>query len=246
MTEKTVNHSTHRHLYEPPDFHEINRYAYSLIPPRPDEVLRMEEIAREQRFPIIGAVCGYLCYQYARLINAKRIFELGSGYGYSTYWFARAVRENGGGIVHHTVFDEELSEAAQKHIEKLGMKDLVKFHLSEAVQALNETGGEYDLLFCDIDKHGYPDALEAMERHLRPGGLVIFDNMLLGGSVLPSHEEKKPEPTDTPELHKWREQLSQNLHGVRQTTEKLFKSSAWISTLIPLRDGMAVGMKVTS
>ena len=86
-------------LYTP----ELSLYLDSLVPPRPEEMQKMEAYAREHQFPIIGPASGYLCYQIARMINAKKIFELGSGYGYSTAWFAKAVEENGGGEVN--IFD---------------------------------------------------------------------------------------------------------------------------------------------
>ena len=82
---------------EPPSRREVDQYVESLTPPRPEVVLQMEENAREQHFPIIGAACGHLCYLLTRMTGARHVFELGSGYGYSTYWFARAVRDNGGG-----------------------------------------------------------------------------------------------------------------------------------------------------
>src|SRR5512145_1541846 len=95
-------------------------YLLSLVPPREAELQKMEEYAEENDFPIIGPVCGYYCYQLARMIGAKSVFELGSGYGYSTAWFSRAVRENGGGVIHHTVWDDQLSNMVKEHLSKLG------------------------------------------------------------------------------------------------------------------------------
>ena len=87
-------------------YDKVQDYLTSLVPPREPELQAMEEYADKNNFPIIGPACGYYCYQLARMLNAKSIFELGSGYGYSTAWFAKAVMENGGGVVHHTVWDE--------------------------------------------------------------------------------------------------------------------------------------------
>ena len=117
----------------------------------------MEEIAEKNKFPIIGPACGYYCYQLARMINAKSIFELGSGYGYSTAWFAKAVRENGGGVVHHTVWDDGLSKSAREHLSAMGTLDIVQFHNAEAVETLRQTAGPFDIIFNDIDKDGYPN-----------------------------------------------------------------------------------------
>src|SRR5215217_5287853 len=111
-------------------------YVDSLVPPRPPELLAMEAYAREHDFPIIGPACGHLCYQLARMMKARRVFELGSGYGYSTAFFARAVQENGGGTVDHVVWDDDLSRRARGHLGRLGLGDVVRYQVDEAVAAL--------------------------------------------------------------------------------------------------------------
>src|SRR5437867_697963 len=111
---------------------EVSEYLESLVPRRPPELARMERRARKIRFPIIGPAVGQLCYQLARTIGARRVFELGSGFGYSTAWFARAVKDNGGGVVHHVVWDEELSRQARGHLDALGLGDQVRYTVGEA------------------------------------------------------------------------------------------------------------------
>src|SRR2546423_2624059 len=125
---------------------EISAYLDALVPARPAEMQAMERRAAETDFPIIGPAAGQLCYLVARMIGARRIFELGSGYGYSTAWFARAVRENGGGEVHHVVWDEELSREAPEHLAALGYEDVVRFLVGEAVEMLRGTAGPFDLV----------------------------------------------------------------------------------------------------
>jgi caffeoyl-CoA O-methyltransferase len=88
---------------------QVHTYLDSLVPPRPTEMAAMEAHAAETDFPIIGPAAGYFCYLTARMTGARTVFELGSGFGYSTAWFARAVTENGGGTVHHVVWDAALS-----------------------------------------------------------------------------------------------------------------------------------------
>jgi predicted O-methyltransferase YrrM len=182
----------------------------------------------------------------AKMIGARRIFELGSGFGYSTYWLARAVKENGGGVVHHTVWDEELSARAREHLTRLRMNNLVKFHIGEAIETLRGIDEEFDLLFCDIDKHAYAEALTEMNRHLRVGGVVIFDNMLLHGSVLPARRDSHvppPHPSRNIDAAQHKEHHAGNLRGVLKTTNMLFKKANWTASLIPLRDGLAMAMK---
>ncbi len=200
-------------------------YLTSLIPPREKEMQEMEAYAEKNNFPIIGATCGYYIYQLARMINAKSIFELGSGYGYSTAWFAKAVRENGGGVVHHTVWDENLSQMAKRHLVNLRSEDLVQFHISEAVEALKKTQGPFDIIFNDIDKQQYPASLPTIKSKLRSGGLLIIDNMLWSGRIF---DEQDTSPAT---------------EGVREFTRQITNDSDWIASLVPMRDGMIVAYK---
>lgn len=204
---------------------DIAAYVDSLVPERPAELRVMEAYAREHNFPIIGPACGHICYQIARMIGARRVFELGSGYGYSTAFFARAVKENGGGIVHHAVWDDELSQRARKHLAALRLEDVVQYHVGEAVAALRATDGPFDIVFNDIDKKGYPASLPAIEQKLRPGGVLIVDNMLWSGRVL-------DEADHTPDTE-----------GVRALQQALL-SPSWITSIVPIRDGLLVAVKV--
>jgi caffeoyl-CoA O-methyltransferase len=205
----------------------LRDYLDSLVPPRPAELQRMEEIAREKDFPIVGPASGQACYLIAKLIGARRIFELGSGYGYSTAWFARAVRENGGGEVYHTVWDENLSQQAQEHLEALGYSDLVRFRMSEAVAALREAEGPFDLIFNDIDKEQYPASLPVIEDKLRPGGVLIIDNMLWHGAIFDDSDQ------------------SPATKGVREFTRLITTSDRWQTMLLPIRDGLIVAQKTS-
>lgn len=200
-------------------------YIASLVPPREAELKEMEAYAEKHDFPIIGPACGYYCYQLARMIQAKSVFELGSGYGYSTAWFAKAVKENGGGVVHHTVWEGELSERAHRHLVKLGSADLVQFHVSEAVEALKKTEGPFDIIFNDIDKEAYPASLPIIKDKLRSGGLLIIDNMLWHGRIF--------DKTD----------ISPATLGVLEFTKQITNDPDWIVSLVPMRDGMIVAYK---
>lgn len=162
---------------------DLRSYLDSLVPKRPRELQIMEEYAREHGFPIVGPASGQFCYLQARLIGAKRVFELGSGYGYSTAWFCRAVRENGGGEVHHVVWDKDLSNRARRHLDSLGYGDIVRFTVGEAVTALSHAEGSFDLIFNDIEKEAYPASLPVIAEKLRSGGLLIVDNLLWSGRV---------------------------------------------------------------
>lgn len=203
----------------------LGGYLDGLVPERDPELQAMETYANDHKFPIIGPACGWLCYQLTRMLGARQIFELGSGYGYSTAWFTRAVLENGGGTVHHVVWDEELSNRARSHLGKLGFDGTVEYHVGEAVATLRDASGPFDLIFNDIDKQGYPAALPVIREKLRPGGLMIVDNLLWQGRIFDSDDHDA------------------TTEGVRELTRLVSRDNAWVSSIIPIRDGLLIAYK---
>jgi predicted O-methyltransferase YrrM len=203
----------------------LDEYLDGLVPERPAEMRVMEAYAKEHDFPIIGPACGNLCYLLARAMGARRVFEMGSGYGYSTAWFARAVRENGGGRVYHVVWDDELSQKARGHLSALGYAGMIEYRVSEAIQALRETDGPFDLIFNDIDKEAYPESLPLIAEKLRPGGMLIVDNLIWSGRIF--------DPDDN----------SADTVGVREFTRLVTTDPAWTASLVPMRDGLLVATK---
>lgn len=204
---------------------EVVRHLDAIVPPRHPEMVLMEDEAARTGFPIIGPASGHFCYLLARAIGARRIFELGSGFGYSTAWFARALARNGGGEVHHVVWDTELSRRAQGHLAAIGVADLVRFHVDEAVATLRATPGPFDLIFNDIDKHAYPASLDVIAERLRPGGLLIVDNALWQGRIF---DERDRSPAT---------------EGVRELTRRLTTEPGWVTSLAPIRDGLIVALR---
>jgi predicted O-methyltransferase YrrM len=203
----------------------VGEYLIDLVPPRHPEMKKMEAYAAREGFPIIGPAAGYFCYQAALMIGAKNVFELGSGYGYSTAWFAMAVKEKGGGAVHHVVWDEGLSRMAKDHLKEMELDGLVKYQVGEAIHTLRDTPGPFDLIFNDIDKHGYPESLPVIKEKLRSGGVLIIDNMLWSGRIFDTKDE------------------SIETEAIREFTKEITNDPDWVVTLVPIRDGMIVGYK---
>lgn len=203
----------------------LSTYLDQLVPSRLAEMASMETYAESTNFPIIGPASGHICYQIARMIGARRIFEMGSGYCYSTAWFAKAVKENGGGQVYHVVWDEKLSQMARQHLGQLGFGEIVTFRVSEAIKALREIEGPFDLIFNDIDKDAYPDSLPVIASKLRPGGVLIVDNLLWHGHIF--------DPADR----------SPDTEAIRKFTQMMTTDPAWITNILPVRDGVLVALK---
>lgn len=202
--------------------HPFDPYLNDLHAPRDKVQLAMEERARG--FPIIGPLVGRLCETLARGIGARTVFEMGSGFGYSTLHFARAVGAQG--KVVHTDGDAAMSDEAKEWLAKAGVAKRVDFRVGDARDLLRRDTGTYDVVFIDVDKHQYPDCFKLGRDHLRVGGLLITDNTLWSGKAYdPSAKDK-----DT--------------KGVREYNRLAFSDPDFLSTLVPLRDGVTVSLRV--
>ena len=199
---------------------DIDRYLHELANPR-DPVLReMEVLAAERNFPIVGPQVGGLLHVLARAIRARRVIELGSGFGYSAYWFARAVGPEG--LVILTEGSEERAAEAEKFLDRGGFSGRVRVLVGDALVIADRVGGDFDIVFNDIDKQHYPTALPRAAALLRPGGLFISDNMLWFGSVL------EPDPQE------------ESTRGVLELTRLLYESEDFDTVMLPVRDGLTV------
>lgn len=185
----------------------------------------MEDEAERRDFPIVGPLVGRSLVVLARSIGARRVFELGSGYGYSALHFARAVGADG--EVHCTELSEDNVRAAEDYLTRAGVWDRVTYHREEATAALRRVGGTWDVVYNDIDKSGYPETVDLAYAHLRPGGLFVTDNVLWSGRVLPGGDDG-----------------SANTAGVREFTRRLFAHPGFQTFVNPTRDGVAVALRI--
>src|SRR5262249_51985962 len=158
----------------------ITKYLEGLTSKYDESVLKeMEAYGHKRGFPIIDRLCGAMIHLLALAIGARKVFELGSGYGYSAYWFSKTlVSINPKGKVWCTDGDPDNRERAEGYLKKVGYWNHIRFLVGDAVSQLNKTPGTFDIVYNDIDKHGYPDAWEAAKKRIRPGGLYICDNTL--------------------------------------------------------------------
>jgi len=212
-------------MARPLDLSAISQYLEEIMPRRDPVLEEMEARARKERFPIVGPAVGQLLYLLTRLRGARRVFEMGSGFGYSTAWFAMGVRDNGGGEVTHVVWDEALSGSARGYLGRLGLDGIVRYRVGEAVAELGRADGTFEIIFNDINKKAYPASLPVIKSHLPPGGLMIVDNMLWSGRVL---DASVTDP-DT--------------EGVRELTRTVFADPEFASVLVPLRDGVVLAQR---
>jgi caffeoyl-CoA O-methyltransferase len=203
---------------------QIEKYMYGLLPKREAVLVGMERYAKKHNVPIVGPAVGRLLAQMVQLIGAKRIFELGSAIGYSTLWLARAAGPEA--EIHYSDGDPARVTLAKKYLERAQVADRVQFHLGDALTSLAQTPGEFDLIFNDVDKHGYPAVFHAAVGRVRSGGLFITDNTLWSGRVA-----KKAKASD------------RDTRGVQEFNRLAYASSELYPVLVPLRDGVLVCRK---
>jgi caffeoyl-CoA O-methyltransferase len=202
----------------------IEKYMAALAASDDEKVLlEMEGRAESEGFPIIGRLCGKLLEVMARSIKARRIFEMGSGFGYSAYWFSRATGSDG--EIHLTDMDPANKESALGYLRRAGLADPVTYHVGDALAVFEQTSGEYDIVYCDVDKQGYRRAWETARPRVRVGGLYMCDNMLWSGRVVEADHDAQ-----TATIH--------------QTNQLIASDSDWRSVIVPTRDGVVVALRV--
>jgi caffeoyl-CoA O-methyltransferase len=201
----------------------INEYIQELRPSKDRILTQMELYARQNSFPIIGPLVGPVLRQLAIISGAKKIFEMGSGFGYSAYWFAGGMR-NGGSII-CTDGSEDNRKKAMSYLKRGGYGSLIDYKVGDALEIISQHDGPFDIIFNDIDKEGYPKAFDLAIPRLRSGGLFITDNVLWSGRIL----SKSPDSTT---------------QAILDFNRKLFKSKNLLSSIIPIRDGIAVAVKL--
>ncbi|MBU0507957.1 O-methyltransferase [bacterium] len=163
-------------------FGDVNRYLAGLIPARDDIIARMEEYGSSSGFPYIGPLVGELLFLLTRAIGARRVLELGSGFGFSAIHFARALPDDGKVIC--TDGDSANAEKAKQFFEEAGLSAKLDFRVGDAVSILEKLDGEFYVILMDIDKEEYPSALRKAWPRVTKGGLFIADNLLWDGRVM--------------------------------------------------------------
>ena len=203
---------------------KVEKYLYAVLPER-DEVLReMEKQAEARDIPIVGPAVGRLFFQLARMARAKTVFELGSAIGYSTIWWARAVGPQG--RVVYTDMSEKNANEARGYFKRAGVADRIDVRIGDALETLTkEKPSSLDIIFSDVDKELYPRVFELAKAHVRNGGLFVTDNVLWSGKVT----ERKPADAAT--------------KAIIEFNRLLYASPEFFTTIIPLRDGVAVAQR---
>ena len=207
----------------------IEDYMRSLVSRTDHPVLTgMEKEAENNNFPIIGRLVGTFIETMARAINAKRIFEFGSGYGYSAYWFAKAVGEKGNVICSDG--DPINKEKAEQYLSSTELWNRVNFHTGYAQEIFSKTEGLFDICYNDVDKGQYPEIWHLAKNRISPGGLYIADNTLWHGRVaVENYIDLVPGWTE----------------AIKEHNQLIFNDPEFDAFINPTRDGVVIARRKT-
>jgi caffeoyl-CoA O-methyltransferase len=203
--------------------HAVEEYLVDVIPERDSVLAEMEDLAAQRDFPIVGPLVGRLLYLLARAKKARRVLELGSGFGYSGFWFAKAVGPRGKVVCTDTSTENE--QLAQTYFRRGKIANRVEFHVGDALKLVEKIEGDFDIVFIDIEKANYPKALKKGVARLRKDGLLIADNALRRGKIF----DKRPDAGTA---------------GILTFNRMLYSSKDLFTSIIPLRDGVSVSLKL--
>jgi predicted O-methyltransferase YrrM len=201
---------------------EVEDYLYDMLPARDEVLTEMESDAAKNDYAIVGPAVARVLYQLAVISGAKKIFELGSAIGYSTVWWARAVGE--GGKVVYTDGDPKRAEKARRYFDRAGVSQRISVRVGDALEILSEEKEPYDIIFNDVDKTDYPRVFRLALPRLKSGGLFIADNVLWSGKLRKSNPDEQT-------------------RAILEFNRMIFESKDLFTTILPIRDGVAVCIK---
>jgi predicted O-methyltransferase YrrM len=191
----------------------------------------LQDIAREghdRNLPLVDAEVGALLRVLAMAVAATRILEIGTAIGYSGIWMAGALRE--GGMLLTMEVDDQRVREARDNFKRAGLGERVNVIAGNARLLLAKVSGPFDLIFQDGDKLMYGPMLNRLVDLLRPGGLLVTDNVLWDGDVVPGFgAHKHSNPADAEAIAAYNEQIHNH--------------PSLVTSIVPLRDGVAISAR---
>lgn len=171
-----------------------------------------------------GHYQGRLLSMLSKLINPQNILEIGTYTGYSALCLAEGMRNDG--ILHTIDINEELLDLQKRYFEASLWKDQIFQHLGDATEIIPSLKEDFDLVFIDADKPNYPTYFQQIMEKLRPGGIILSDNVLWSGKVV---EEVKEDDESTKALLEYNRLLAED--------ERLE------TVMLPVRDGLTISRR---
>ena len=211
------------------------RFLTATAPDHTPVQAEMAELADEWGFPIIGPDAGAVLRLLARLTDAERVFEFGSGFGYSATWFLRG----GADSVVCTEFDAEEAERGREFAASHGYGDAVTFEVGDAMETIERYDGPFDVVLIDHQKARYLDAYRAVRPKIRTGGVVVADNITRGPADFERLVDDATEGEPLPDADEDAE-----TYGIGRYLDTTQKDDAVETAVLPVGSGIAVSTLV--
>lgn len=219
---------------EPPLPEVAEQFARTLAPASDAIIDEMEAKADREEFPTVGPAVGGWLRLVARMVDADRVFEFGSGFGYSAYWMAPAVSDDGQIVL--TEIDADELEDAREFLDRGGFADLAAFEYGDAIEIVESYDGPFDVVLIDNEKHRYAEAFDTVRAKVPVGGAVVADNMIEAGPL---------EFADVRALLAGEEiDANETSRGIATYLERVGDDPAFETGLLPLGEGVAVSVRV--
>lgn len=207
----------------------LHSYLISTIKEKEEHIVNMEKYAQEHHVPIMEPLGIEFLLQLIRISKPKRILEIGTAIGYSAIRMAEAYEEA------HIVTierDNVRYEQAILNIENSNLANRIEVIKDDAFDAIDTLGekGPYDFLFIDAAKGQYKKFFETFTPFLNEEGIIISDNVLFRGYVA---EEVQAETS----------RLQKIANKVRNYNDWLFDQANFVTTIVPIGDGIAITVK---
>lgn len=184
---------------------------------------------RAEGLPLVSPDTGALLHTLARACGARRILEIGTAIGYSTLWMASALPADGALVTME--YDAARASRARDHFAAAGVADRVSVIVGDATRFLHKVAGPFDFIFQDSDKQLYEPMLDRLIELLGPGGLLVADNILWNGEVIPGYvANKKYSEEDT--------------SAIVSFSKRLAGDSRLYTSFLQVGDGVSVSVKL--
>ena len=173
---------------------------------------------------ISGTYQGRLLSMISKIINPKKILEIGTFTGYSTLCLAEGLDKNG--QIHTVDINEELYDLQRKYFKKSSFNSNITQHLGNALEIIPKLDHDFDLIFLDADKINYPKYLDILIVRLKKGGVLLSDNVLWDGKVLNEISQK-----------------DKSTKAIVEYNKMLNNRIDMDSVILPIRDGITLSIK---
>jgi predicted O-methyltransferase YrrM len=206
----------------------VEQYLASLNHQRDAVLTDIAKAGERDDLPLVDAEVGALLRVLTLSARATRVLEIGTAIGYSGTWMAGALPK--GGMLITMEVDEQRAKTARDNFSRAGLADRVNVIVGDAQRMLHKIAGPFDLIFQDGDKKQYGPMLDTLVDLLRPGGLLVTDNVLWSGDVVPGFN---PTPR----------QNAADTKAIAAYNEQIHSHPLLLTAIVPLRDGVAISVR---